>query len=352
MEMRTLGVAAAALVLATAAGAQAKAPEVGAASYAEHCAACHGADRAGHPPTFPSLLGVSTRLSDAEITAQIHNGKGSMPGFPKIVGDELAGLLTFLKAGGASGSGMAAAGPASGASAAAAEVLEKTHAPTLAEKGGPIYQQNCAFCHGRDVQGGESGPDLTRSSVTRADMGGDRIGEVLRSGRPPKMPAFRFSDAEVSSIAAFIHAQTMAATAKGGKRRGVDVADLQTGNAAAGKVYFEGAGGCTKCHTASGDLGGIASRYEGLQLEMRMLYPQNVKSKVTVTAAGKTYAGTLVYEDEFLLGMTDADGTYHSWPTDEIKFAVNAPVKFHAEQFPKYTDADIHNLMAYIQTLK
>ncbi len=326
--------------------AQTKAGDVGATSYADHCAMCHGADRSGHPPTFPSLVGVTSRLTDAELTTQIHNGKGSMPGFPKIQGEELAGLLTFLKA--SAGGGMTAVA----APTAALPATGAVHEPTLAEKGGPIYQQNCAFCHGRDAAGGESGPDLTRSLVVRADMGGDKIGEVLRNGRLPKMPAFRFADAEVASIAAFVHGQATAATAKGGKRRGVDVSDLQTGNVAAGKAYFEVAGGCAKCHSATGDLAGIASRYEGLQLEMRMLYPRNVKSKVTVTAAGTTYVGTLVYQDEFLLGMKDADGTYRSWSTGEIKFAVDSPVNAHVEQFPKYTDADIHNLMAYIQTLK
>ena len=52
------------------------------------------------------------------------------------------------------------------------------------------------------------------------------------------------------------------------------------------------------------------------------------------------------------MGLRDADGVYHSWPTRLVHYKVNSPVDAHVEQFPKYTDADVHNLMAYLQTLK
>jgi cytochrome c oxidase cbb3-type subunit III len=220
--------------------------------------------------------------------------------------------------------------------------------------GGTVFQQNCAFCHGRDAGGGETGPDLTRSKLVAADVGGDKIGDVVLHGRPDKgMPAFQLSADQIANLAAFIHSQRTKAMAQSGKRKGVDVSDLQTGNVEAGKAYFNGAGGCAKCHSPTGDLAGIASKYEGLQLEERMLYPKDVKSKVTVTLpSGQTLSGTLEYLDEFTIGMRDGDGTYHSWQTSAVKYKVDAPVEAHVELFPKYTDDDIHNLMAYIQTLK
>ena len=122
---------------------------------------------------------------------------------------------------------------------------------------------------------------------------------------------------------------------------------------AAGKKYFDGAGGCVGCHSPTGDLAGIASRYKGLELEEQMLYPRRVKSKVTVTLpSGQEMAGTLEYLDEFTVGLTNADGVYQSWRTRDVKYKVDAPVEAHAELFSKYTDEDIHNLMAYLQTLK
>jgi cytochrome c oxidase cbb3-type subunit III len=227
-------------------------------------------------------------------------------------------------------------------------------APPAVAAGGSLFQQNCAFCHGRDAGGGETGPDLTRSKLVAADVNGDKIGDVVLHGRTDKgMPAFQLSTEQIADLAAFIHSQRDKAMSQSGKRKGVDVSDLQTGNVEAGKAYFNGAGGCAKCHSATGDLAGIASKYEGLQLEERMLYPKDVKSKVAVTLpSGQTLSGTLEYLDEFTIGMRGPDGAYHSWSTNEVKYKVDAPVEAHVELFPKYTDDDIHNLMAYIQTLR
>ena len=235
-----------------------------------------------------------------------------------------------------------------------AKQSSQSYPPALVESGNSAFQQHCAFCHGRDAEGGETGPDLTRSQLVTEDNGGDKIGPVVRNGRPDKgMPAFNLSDQDIRALVAFIHTQrAMAETRKGG-RRGVDPSDLQTGNVEAGKAYFNGAGGCAKCHSPSGDLTGIASRYQGLQLEERMLYPRNAKSKVTVTPpSGQTISGELAYQDEFTIGLKDQGGQYHSWPVKNVKFTIDAPVEAHVNLLGKYTDADIHNLMAYLQTLK
>jgi cytochrome c oxidase cbb3-type subunit 3 len=133
----------------------------------------------------------------------------------------------------------------------------------------------------------------------------------------------------------------------------VDASDLQTGNAEAGKQYFNGAGGCATCHSPTGNLAGIASRHQGLRLEEQMLYPRHAKSRVTVTlASGQTITGTLAYLDEFTVGLTDPTGSYRSWRTRDVQYKVDAPVNAHVELFSKYTDDDIHNLMAYLQTLR
>jgi cytochrome c oxidase cbb3-type subunit 3 len=221
------------------------------------------------------------------------------------------------------------------------------------DAGNTVFQQNCAFCHGRDAGGGESGPDLTRSQLVLTDVNGDKITEVVHNGRPGRMPAFAsLSETETSNLTAFLHDQ-QAKAAKAGQRKGVDAADLQSGNAAAGKQYFEGAGGCVKCHSATGDLEHIATKYQALQLEQHMLYPRDAKSKATVTLpSGEKLSGVVEYQDEFTLGIMLADGSYRSWPVGRIKFALDSPQDAHAALFEKYTDDDIHNLMAYLQTLR
>jgi mono/diheme cytochrome c family protein len=298
----------------------------GADAYTAHCAICHGDQREGILPAFPPLVGIGHQLTDPQITAIIHNGKGRMPAFPKLPAEELTALLHFL----ATPALIPAEAPAA-----------SEHEASLTSPGRSLFQQNCAFCHGRDAMGGETGPDLTRSKLVLADVSGDKISEVVRNGRPEKkMPAFNFSSQELLGLSAWIHEQVTKAQSMKGGRRGVDVADLQTGNVEAGRAYFNGPGGC-------------ASRYEGLQLERRMLYPEGVKSRVSVTlASGKKIDGILAYQDEFTIGLRDADGIYHSWSTRNVKFKVDAPVEAHVELFPKYTDDDVHNLMAYSQTLK
>ena len=224
------------------------------------------------------------------------------------------------------------------------------------EAGRTLFAAQCGFCHGRDAGGGEGGPDLTRSELVAADVRGDRIAPVVRNGRQ-NMPPFALSDSDMTAIVAFIHDQKTQADSAVGGRRSVDLADLQTGNAAAGKKYFDTS--CARCHSATGDLAGIATRLQGLPLLQRMLYPSGPvrdpkrAAQVTVTLpSGQTVSGRLTYRDEFTIALTDESGWYRSWPTSQVKFTVNDPLQAHVEQLGKYTDADMHDVLAYLQTLR
>ena len=228
--------------------------------------------------------------------------------------------------------------------------------PEQVEAGRTRFGAQCGFCHGRDTAGGESGPDLTRSALVAADVRGDRIGPVVRSGRNG-MPPFTLSEPDLAAIVAYIHDQKTQADSAVGGRRSVDVSDLQTGNAPAGQKYFDAA--CTKCHSATGDLAGVATRLQGLALLQRMLYPSGPPRdpkrapQVTVTLAdGQRVTGRLAYRDEFTIALTDAAGWYRSWATRQIRFTVDDPLQAHVEQLGKYTDADMHDVLAYLQTLR
>jgi mono/diheme cytochrome c family protein len=334
-----------------AASASSDAAIAGGKVFLNNCSMCHGAEMAGHPPTFPSLAGVGKTMSVDDIKQLVRSGRKAMPSFPpdRLSDGDLNNLVAYLTTNQTfTGPQTPTAPPATAPTAMAAP----PH--VVGGPGASLFQQNCAFCHGRDAAGGESGPDLTRSKLVAQDVNGSTIAPVVRNGRAEgKMPKFNFSDSEMTELINFIHAQAKQAASRPGGRRGVDVADLQTGNVDAGKAYFNGAGGCSKCHSPTGDLAGIASRYQGLQLEERMLYPRDAKDTATVTLpSGQTVKGTVEYHDEFTLGVRDADGVYRSWPVNAVKYKIDSPVTAHADQFPKYTDDDIHNLMAYIQTLK
>ena len=230
------------------------------------------------------------------------------------------------------------------------------YAPEQIEAGRIRFTSQCGFCHGRDAGGGEGGPDLTRSELVAADVRGDRIAPVVRSGRQ-NMPGFALSDADMTAIVAFIHDQKTQAESAVGGRRTVDLADLQTGNADVGKRYFDNA--CSRCHSATGDLAGIATRLQGLPLLQRMLYPGGQirdpkrAAQVTVTLpSGQVITGRLAYRDEFTIALTDASGWYRSWAAAQVRFTVNDQREAHVNQLGKYTDADMHNVLAYLQTLR
>lgn len=223
------------------------------------------------------------------------------------------------------------------------------------------FAAQCGFCHGRDAAGGETGTDLTRSALVAQDVRGDRLIPMIRAGRTDKgMPAFSLPDADFTAIVAFIHDQHAQAASASGGRRAVDVSDLQTGDAAAGRRYFDAT--CTRCHAATGDLRGIASRVQGLPLLQRMLYPPSGRGRgsappkpptVTVTPkTGPPVTGPLVYRDEFTISLTDGAGWQRSWPTSQVTFTIDNPLQAHIDQLPKYSDKDMHDVLAYLHTLR
>lgn len=260
----------------------------------------------------------------------------------------------------------AVAQPSNEASPAArpvpATITPQTFAPEVIDAGRVRFASECGFCHGRDAAGGAGGSDLTRSELVAADVGGNRIGSVVRNGRVDAgMPAFTTLAADdLTAIVAFIHDQKTRAESATGGRRSVEVADLQSGSRRAGRRYF--AVNCTGCHSASGDLAGIGSRLEGLPLLRRMLYPGSegrgaapapARPIVTVSSArGETVSGALAYRDEFTIALTDAEGRYRSWSTRLVTFEVDDPLEAHVEQLARYTDEDMHDVLAYLHSLR
>src|SRR5262245_58629948 len=233
-------------------------------------------------------------------------------------------------------------------------VKPQTYSSDLIRAGEGRFVSECGFCHGRDAAGGETGPDLTRSMLVAEDFRGDKIGPLLRSGRVDKgMPSFSLNLEETEAIVAFIHDQKTKMESVAGGRRGVDPEDLDTGDVETGRSYFNGAGKCSKCHSPAGDLAGIGTRFSGLPLFQRMLYPTGAKLKVTVTLpSGETVSGSLASRDEFTIALTDASGARQSWAISDVKHTIDDPLAAHFEQLGKYTDEDMHNVYAYLQSLR
>jgi cytochrome c oxidase cbb3-type subunit 3 len=241
-------------------------------------------------------------------------------------------------------------------------VREQSYAPEVVETGRRLFAAQCGFCHGIDAAGGSGGPDLTRSELVAGDNRGDAIGPVVGAGPPeaavPMPPLPDISDDDLESIVAFIHEQKALAESQEGGRRAVTAGDVQSGNIAAGRRYFEQ--NCTDCHSASGDLDGIASRMDGLDLMRRMLNPRSGRGaserstpRVFVTTAnGDSFAGPLEYEDEFAIALTESSGRYRSFSKRNIEYSIDDPLARHFELLEEYTDDDMHDVLTYLHTLR
>jgi len=229
--------------------------------------------------------------------------------------------------------------------------------PAAVERGQKIFVGNCGFCHGTTAQGGDSGPDLVRSPLALDDERGDKIGPVIEQGRPGKgMPAFHLPQDQIQDIAAFLRSRQQAAI----DRNAYAILNVVTGDREKGREYFNGAGRCHACHSPTGDLAGVGRKYDAVTLQSRMLYPRprpgepQMRPQVTVTlASGQSFSGTLEFVDDFNVGLRDGSGEYHGFDRDpRVKVEIHDPLEAHAELLKKYTDADMHNLLAYLVTLK
>jgi cytochrome c oxidase cbb3-type subunit III len=223
------------------------------------------------------------------------------------------------------------------------------------ERGKAQFKSSCGFCHGEDGTGNRA-PDLIRSVVLSHDENGNLLRPIIRNGRVDKgMPAFgTLKDGDIADIVEFLHARADEAANSASVPGDYPIAKLLTGNAEAGKVYFNGAGGCTGCHSVTGDLAHVASKYSPVDLQQHMVYPGNGgRRTATVTLPdGSTIEGNLRVADEFTIAIVDKDGWYHSWSRDAVKSAIHDPLAAHRNLTEKYSNADLHNLFAYVSTLK
>ena len=227
-----------------------------------------------------------------------------------------------------------------------------------AKKGEPLYKQNCGTCHGDNARGSQ-GPNLVRSVVVLHDEKGEEIGPVIKNGRPQARHAGLpgLSQDDLYNISQYLHLQVELAANRGtygatygALRNGV------SGDATKGAEFFNGSGGCTKCHSVTGDLAKIGAKFpQASTLQSRFLWPHTPgPAKVTVTLASGESIDRDGPDHERLrcFHHRRRRASYHQWPRDQVKVEVEDRLGGHRALLPKYTDADIHNLTAYLVTLK
>ena len=247
--------------------------------------------------------------------------------------------------------------------------------PAVIARGKNLFEVNCRLCHGGDLRGGDmGGVNLLRSTLVLGDQHGELIMPVVKGGRAnpgmPAMPPFpQLADDDIKAIAEYIHSVAATMRGQGNPPPGSEpvVLNIVVGDAAAGKAYFDGK--CASCHSTSGDLAGVASRYsDPVQLQNAWVSGGGAggrgggrggrgnRSQTTVTvttAQGQRVEGRLDRIDDFLVVLTPADGVQRSFARAGVpRVDIHDPLDGHKKLLPVYTDKDIHDVTAYLVTVK
>jgi cytochrome c oxidase cbb3-type subunit III len=240
--------------------------------------------------------------------------------------------------------------------------------PEQIKKGAQLYTLYCRACHGPDLRGGDQGgPNLLRSQLVLNDQGGELITPVVQGGRMnpgmPVMPPLNIPEGDVKAIATYIHSVTASARGQGAPPAGAPVElNIVVGDAKAGQAYF--AAKCSTCHSEK-DMQGIATRL-GEPVDLQNYWVggggrggRGVGAATPVTVAvteanGQKIEGRLVRVDDFMVVLVQADGTPRSFRRDGDvpKVEIRDPREAHRKLLPTYTDKDIHDVTAYLVTLK
>jgi cytochrome c oxidase cbb3-type subunit 3 len=305
----------------------------------------------------------------------------------KATDDEFAAVLNYLvsqygrdagadvaPAGGRGSRGGAPARPAGGVAASAGADDKHVVDPVAADRGRKVWAAECINCHGTYARGTDNGPNLVRADLVARDRYGNQLGPFLRKGHPMQSgnPSAALTSVQISELSHFIH-QRLYDTLRGSPI--FIVHDVVTGDAKAGAAYFNGAGKCNTCHSPTGDLAGVGTKYDPATLQATFLNPRPfggrggrgpgggtggrggpVAKPVTLTVtppSGTPITGVALVFDDFDVAIRDADGGYHVWKrTPDLKVIKNDPYAAHDELIEKYTDRNMHDIVAYLVTLK
>jgi cytochrome c oxidase cbb3-type subunit III len=238
--------------------------------------------------------------------------------------------------------------------------------PAQISRGKTLYEINCRGCHGADLRGGDlGGPNLLRSQVALSDLNGELIVPIIQGARQKMgMPKIGLSIPDSQAVAAYVRSVIETIQEQGAPPSERQPPNVVVGDAREGKAYF--AAKCSSCHSETGDLKGIATRISDpkrLQTTWvaggREEGTDSDEGARTVTAtvslpSGDTVSGKLLHIDDFLVVMQLADGTERSFQRDgdSPKVTVKDPTQMHRDLLPGYTDKDIHDVTAYLVTLK
>jgi cytochrome c oxidase cbb3-type subunit 3 len=231
----------------------------------------------------------------------------------------------------------------------------------VVERGKAEYEKSCQQCHSADMRGTATGPNLLRSQDALIDKSGEQLVPIMR-GENTDFPGHKIDIDPEDAQAVSAYIRTLLAQIGSQGRAPGDAArhpDILVGDAERGKQYF--AKSCAGCHSATGDLSGLAKKVSSpLLLQAAWLRGTYLGAKatlttVTVTEPGKPpVSGALIHVDDFVVTLQMDDGSLRTFRRngETPQVVVNDPLEPHRQLLPKYTDGDIHDVTAYLVTLQ
>ncbi len=244
--------------------------------------------------------------------------------------------------------------------------------PALIARGKALYGINCTGCHGADLRGGDlGGPNLLRSQVALSDKDGEMILPILDGSRQNMgMPRISLSPDDAKAMVTYLHSMMESIGRQGTPPSiGIPAPSVLAGDAKAGQVFFDSK--CAGCHSATGDLAGIGSKVSDAKALQNLWVsggggrggrggdapgapsPRTVMAAVTLPS-GESVEGRLMRIDDFLVTLRLADETVRTFRRsgDVPKVDLRDPMKGHRDLLGTYTDKDMHDVTAYLVTLK
>jgi cytochrome c oxidase cbb3-type subunit 3 len=223
-----------------------------------------------------------------------------------------------------------------------------------AARAAPVYQQNCSFCHGPQARG-SSGPSLVVSDVVLGDDHGEHLVPFLKKGRPEKgMPSFaQIPDDQLKDLAEFLHQQVEDVANRGTYH----LPNILVGDPAKGQAYVSA--NCMSCHTAA-NFEHIAAKFRSPdQLQRGWVWPTRPANNslaiiATVkTADGATIAGRVTQVSDFKITLVGSDGQTHVIDRGAgVDVEMKDPLAPHQKLINTLKNDDLHNVTAYLETLK
>lgn len=218
------------------------------------------------------------------------------------------------------------------------------------QEGRQLYASRCINCHGLDVKGTGNGPDLIRSVAVLRDAAGSAIGPAMAA--LPDHPELSGND--LRNMSHFLREQVELTSRN---RNPTTPPDVLTGSRDAGRAFFNGAGGCSGCHSPEGDLAGIGARMNPVDLQQRVLFPRSGRetpSQVTVRFPARSpVSGTLEFMDDFFVSLRDAEGNYRSFRrAGGVEVDLDDPYQAHWDLLERISDRNIHDVVTYLETLR